>query len=168
MKSCAFKAACAALALAAMPAPAPASGSDLPGAVQTGGFAVPLDEVRTLRFEQPAATVYVGNPLIAEITIVDQEQVFVLGRNFGTTNVLALDANGREIANVHVTVFGRTGSMVTLHRGNARVSYACAAARCETTVVPGDAKGPFDDVMSQVNKRQAASLRSLQGEAGGE
>jgi len=40
---------------------------------------VPLDEVRLITFAKPVATVYVGNPTIADINMIDTRRAFVLG-----------------------------------------------------------------------------------------
>lgn len=125
-----------------------------------GTLSVPMDEVRMVTFVKPVATVYVGNPMIADITVIDSRHVFVLGKAFGATNIIALDSNGREIANNPLTVFGRTSNIVTLNRGDQQVTYACAAARCETAPLPGDDKSIYDDEMGQVTSHQAAGEKA--------
>ncbi len=116
--------------------------------------AVPLDEVRTLAFARPIATLYVGNPSIADITMIDKRHAFVLGKAFGATNIVALDASGTEISNQQVIVFGSSSAIVTLQRGAAKVTYSCAASRCEPSPQPGDGKDPFDLNMDQITKHQ--------------
>ena len=59
-------------------------------------LSVPMDEVRMVTFVKPVATVYVGNPMIADITVIDSRHVFVLGKAFGATNIIALDSNGKR------------------------------------------------------------------------
>src|ERR1700742_1207357 len=73
---------------------------------------VPLDEVRILSFPDPVTTVYVGNPVIADVTVIDSKHVFVLGKSFGATNLIALGPDGNAIANEHVLVFGHSASTV--------------------------------------------------------
>lgn len=120
-----------------------------------GGFAVATDEVRMLNFPQPVATVYVGNPAIADVTVVDANRVFVLGKNFGMTNIVALDNKGNEVFNKSVTVYGRSAGTVTLQRGTAKTTYACAGSHCEIAPMPGDDKEPFDAVTGQMEKKVA-------------
>ncbi len=74
---------------------------------------IPLDQVHVLAFKTPVKTVFVGNPVIADITVIDPTHVFILGKNFGTTNVVALDDKGQEFFNEQVTVLDRPGSIVT-------------------------------------------------------
>ncbi len=133
-------------------------------ACASGSFAVATDEVRILNFPQPVATVYVGNPSIADVTVVDANRVFLLGKNFGTTNIVALDNKGNEVFNKSVTVYGRSAGTVTLQRGTAKITYACAGSHCEIAPIPGDDKEPFEAVTSQMEKRIAEAKAASSNE----
>jgi hypothetical protein len=122
--------------------------------------AVPMDEVRLVVFKQPASSVYMGNPTIAEVTTVDPTHVFVLGKTFGTTNMIALGANGRPIANEQVVVFGRRMGMVTLQRGSAQYNYSCTSAHCESAPAPGDQHTWYQDTHSDVEKHEEMGAKS--------
>lgn len=124
------------------------------------GLSVPMDEVRMVAFVRPVATVYVGNPMIADVNVVDARHVFVLGKTFGATNIIALDADGKEVANDPLTVYERSGNVVTLHRGGSQTTFACAGSRCESSPVPGDAKDPYDTTMGQVEKHQDMGVKA--------
>lgn len=117
-------------------------------------IAVPMDQVRMVSFDKPVSTVYVGNPAVADITVIDSRRVFVLGKAFGATNIIALDAAGNQISDMALTVYGSGAGTVTLNRGASQLTYACAAARCETAPMPGDAAQSFTAVMSQVSQHQ--------------
>ncbi|MEI9990709.1 MAG: pilus assembly protein N-terminal domain-containing protein [Rhizomicrobium sp.] len=129
-------------------------------AFAAGGVSVPMDEVRTVTFGRPVTTVYVGNPSIADVNVIDSRHAFVLGKSFGTTNVIALDSQGREISNTSVTVSGTRGSTVTLNRGAAQTTLACSSARCETAPLPGDAH--FTDVMGDFEKHLDLGSKTAQ------
>jgi len=125
---------------------------------------VPLDAVRMLAFDKPIATLYIGNPVIADITMIDKRHAFIQGKAYGATNVVALDASGDEISNQQVIVFGAGGGgVVTLQRGAAQTTYSCAAARCEPTPQPGDGKDPFDQNMGQIQAHQALVAKAAGG-----
>lgn len=124
---------------------------------------VPLDEVKTIAFDRPIATVYVGNPAIADVTMIDSTHAFILGKSFGATNLLALDSRGNQISNQPVTVLSRTDSMVTLNLGASQLTYACAARRCETTPTPGDAKDPYETEMSQATSHSDLGMKAAAG-----
>jgi len=111
----------------------------LSGSALAGGVSVPMDEVRTVTFGRPVATVYVGNSVIADVNLVDNRHAFVLGKAFGTTNIIALDASGREISNTYVSVPETRGSTVTVFRGAGQVTMSCGGPRCNVSPIPGDA-----------------------------
>lgn len=123
-------------------------------------LSVPMDEVRMVEFGKPVSTVYVGNPAIADVTVIDSRHVFLLGRNFGSTNLIALGQDGRQVANTHVTVFNRGGSTVTVQRGPNSVTYACANAQCRAAPLPGDAQAAFDSVTGQADKHAEQSIKA--------
>jgi hypothetical protein len=132
------------------------------GAAQARGAAVtvPLDEVRMVAFEKPVTTLYVGNPAIADITMIDKRHAFVLGKSFGATNIIALDSAGRQISNDQIIVSGGGGGgVVILQKGSARVTYSCTGERCEATPRPGDSKDAFETGMDQIQKHQEAGSK---------
>jgi len=121
------------------------------------GVAISMDEVRTITFPKPVATVYVGNPSIADINMIDSRHAFVLGKGFGNTNIVALDHQGDQVSNTHVSVMARQDSTVTLQRGAGRLTYSCTAYHCEATPEPGDAKDAFEAVNGQVTAHEAVA-----------
>ena len=98
---------------------------------------VPYDQATAIHLDQPAKTVVVGNASIAEALLVNDKTIYVQGRLFGNTNVIALDANGTEILNTQITVGTVNLAQVTLYRGNQQHNLACSP-RCERTVTMGD------------------------------
>jgi len=114
------------------------------GEACASGVAVPMDNVTLVSFKQPVTTIYMGNPSIADVTLVDSRHVFVLGKRFGTTNLIALSADKSVIANESVTVSSRGSGAVTIFRGADTYNYSCTKQHCETRPVPGDPDGkPF-------------------------
>ena len=104
-----------------------------------------LDEVHTVTFRTPVATVYVGNPAIADITMIDARHAFVQGKSYGRTNIVALNGNGVQVFNAGVNVTGQAGgATVILNRGAQRITLNCAGNRCEPTPMPGDGKDSYD------------------------
>lgn len=103
---------------------------------------VPPDQARVVTFNAPAKTVFVGNPSIADITVIDSTHVFVLGKNLGRTNIIALDAGGHEFLNEEVVVIARPGAMVTVLHGQGQMTLSCSSEHCASLVIPGDEKVP--------------------------
>ena len=65
---------------------------------------VPLDKSRIVVLAESAARVAVGNPDIADILILRSTQIYVLGKDLGTTNVLLWDKNDDLIGTLNVEV----------------------------------------------------------------
>src|SRR5665213_441348 len=120
--------------------------------------ALALDEVHTLTFRAPVATVYVGNPTIADVTMIDARHAFVQGKGYGRTNIVALNRDNVQVFNTHVTVIGNdSGNTVTLNRGAQRITLSCAGGRCEPTPTPGDGKDSYDAASTQASGHQNAA-----------
>jgi Flp pilus assembly secretin CpaC len=119
-------------------------------APKQAGIALAMDEVRTLTFARPIATVYVGNPSIADITMIDARHAFLLGKAYGSTNIVALNHDGDQVYDSRVAVVERRNESFTLNRGAQRVTYDCNAGRCEISPTPGDGKDSYDQAMNQL------------------
>ena len=124
------------------------------------GVAVTMDEVRVVTFNQPIATVFVGNPMIADATVIDSHHAFVLGKTFGVTNLIALGPQSQTVANQQIMVSNRSGGVVTLNKGAAQYNYSCTLAHCETNAVPGDQKAFFDDASSAITSHQDQAVKA--------
>jgi pilus assembly protein CpaC len=65
---------------------------------------VPLYKSLVLNLSGPATRVSIGNPDVADILILRASQLYVLGKDLGTTNVILWDNNDRLIGTVSVEV----------------------------------------------------------------
>lgn len=131
-------------------------------------FKVPMNETRPLQLAKPAATVMVGNPAIADVAIESTQLLYVMGRNYGTTNLVALDAEGKTILDMKLSVTAQGTSAVTLTRGTGQLSYNCTP-RCERIAVIGDDKEAFTTLMQQgsvTNSTKSDASASGSGDAG--
>ena len=124
------------------------------------GVAVPLDEVRVVTFTRPVSTVFVGNPVVADATVIDNHHIFILGKGFGSTNLIALGPQSETVANQQITVVDRAGSVVTLNKGAAQYSYACTGEHCQANPVPGDQKAFFDDSTGSTSAHQDQGIKA--------
>ena len=137
--------------------PAFAAAKHVP-AVKNDSVALALDEVHTLTFKNPIATVYVGNPAIADVTMIDARHAFVQGKGYGRTNIVALNSDNVQVFNAHVTVIGNEGSgTVTLNRGAQRITLTCAGGRCDPTPMPGDDQKSYEATSNQATTHQSAA-----------
>lgn len=135
-------------------------------APKSGDVALALDEVHTLTFKSPVATVYVGNPAIADVTMIDSRHAFVQGKGYGRTNIVALNRDNVQVFNTHVTVVaGEGNSTVLLNRGTQRITLNCAGGQCEQTPMPGDDQKVYDTDTTQTNLHQNAARNMATADA---
>ena len=124
---------------------------------------IEANQVRVLTFKTPIKTVYVANPMIADITVIDSNRAFLLGKNIGSTNIIALDERGREAFNDKITVLAEPGNIVTVLRGSkGQVTMSCMEDRCQQRPTVGDAANGFDGTLAQIAKSDAAKKRAGQ------
>lgn len=110
----------------------------LPALAQDGGpINVNVNMARVLRISAPAATVIVGNPGIADVTIQDPTTLILTGKSYGQTNLIVLDGRGEPIADTMVEVVQMQAGVMTVYQGQARTTLACAPT-CQPVVMMGD------------------------------
>lgn len=102
------------------------------------GLTVAMDEARVITFTQPIATLFIGNTTIADVTVIDSHHAYLLGKTFGATNMIGLDANNHQVMNAQINVTNRVIGSVTLNRGAETYNYSCTRLHCETSPKPGD------------------------------
>lgn len=128
-----------ALALALLSAPSLAQAKE--------SISVHMNMARILRLGSPAATIIVGNPGIADVTIQDPQTLVLTGKSFGRTNLIALDKAGNPIADTVIVVSRGTTDIVTVYMGSSRTSFACAP-ECQPTIQVGDDTDFTNDAVS--------------------
>jgi Flp pilus assembly secretin CpaC len=117
---------------------------------------ISANEVRVVTFKRPVKTVFVANPVIADITVIDSTRAFLLGKTLGTTNIVALDERGQEALNDKITVLAEPGNnLVTLQRGKAQSTLSCIDERCQSAPIIGDAPDAFEATLGQITKADA-------------
>jgi pilus assembly protein CpaC len=77
-----------------------ATGTDM----RSQSLYVPLYKSRLIALNAPATRISVGNPDVADILILRATQLYVLGKDLGTTNVLLWDRNDVLIGTIEVEV----------------------------------------------------------------
>jgi hypothetical protein len=121
------------------------------------GIGVTIDQARLISFPTPVKTVYIGNPTIVDISMVDSQHAFLQGKTFGITNMIALGPDGKQISNQLVTVLNN-GAAVTINRGADQFDYMCTHAHCETAPRPGDPTTFVSNTESVVTSHEASAL----------
>lgn len=98
-----------------------------PALAQSAPLSVEIDHTARLNLRGSAASVVVGNPQIADVTVVDDRTLFVSGRGFGVTEIVVLDAVGRTLYQNTVVVAAPSSGQVRVWRGSAPTDMACSA-----------------------------------------
>lgn len=112
------------------------------GAAQAQSLNVNIDQAARVQLRAPAGSVIVGNPAIADVTVVDANTLFVTGKGYGVTEVIAVDAIGRTVFQSQVVVTAGSGAgQVRVWRGAQATEMACAASCSPSLRASGDATG---------------------------
>jgi hypothetical protein len=124
-------------------------------------IAVNVDQAKLVRLPGRVATIVVGNPLIADVTLQPGGMIVVTGKGYGATNFIALDRGGEVLVDRQILVEGPSDRLVTVYRGIERESYSCMPI-CQRRITLGDSEAYFNATMGQ-----AGSLSSTaSGNAG--
>lgn len=99
------------------------------GAAQSARLSVEIDQAARVQLRGAAGSVIVGNPLIADVTVVDANTLYITGKGYGVTEIVAVDSNGRTVFQSEVVVTaGSGGGRVRVWRGGQATEMACAAS----------------------------------------
>src|SRR5664279_4525400 len=88
-------------------------------------IAVNVDQAKLVKLPTKVATIVVGNPLIADVTLQSGGILVVTGKGYGATNFIAMDRAGEVLVDRVIQVEGPTDQLVTIYRGVERESYSC-------------------------------------------
>jgi len=127
------------------------------GAMAADRMRVVLDQAGLEKLPSGATTVVIGNPLIADVTLQQGGMMVVTGKGYGTTNFIAMDREGKVLAERTIEVVGPWGDTVVVYRGTERESYSCTP-HCERRLTLGDSAGFFDPMLAQANARNTQAL----------
>ncbi|MCA6105953.1 pilus assembly protein N-terminal domain-containing protein [Bradyrhizobium cenepequi] len=109
---------------------------------------VNVDQAKLVRLPSGIATIVVGNPMIADVTLQTGGVVVVTGKGYGATNFIAMDRNGQILVDRQIQVRGPSDQLVTVYRGIERESYSCMPV-CQRRVTLGDGETYFKSTIDQ-------------------
>ncbi|MBO9707051.1 MAG: pilus assembly protein N-terminal domain-containing protein [Caulobacter sp.] len=118
------------LAGAAMAA-SPLAGNTLPVAIGQAAY---------VSLGAPVRDIVVGDPQVADVNVINERTLVVMGKKPGTTTLLAFDGRGRTLADRPVVVSEPSDGTVVIQRGATGSTYACGD-RC-TRLTPAAAATP--------------------------
>ncbi|MDZ4364615.1 pilus assembly protein N-terminal domain-containing protein [Brevundimonas sp.] len=100
---------------------------------QSRPLSVQIDQSARVQLRAPAGSVIVGNPQIADVTVVDANTLFITGKGYGVTEIVAVDALGRTVFQSQVVVSAGDTGNVRVWRGAQATEMACGAS-CSPTI----------------------------------
>jgi Flp pilus assembly secretin CpaC len=117
-----------------------------------GVVSVYVDRAKVARLPPGVSTIVVGNPAIADVTMLKSNNVMVItGKGYGETNFILLDAKGEIVDEKKLRVLPAT-TVLVLQRGTTRASYSCDP-ECMPTVQLGDDNDVFSKASTQITMR---------------
>lgn len=104
-----------AMALVATPSSVFATVYDFVFGTPVEALEVPLNQSRIVVFDKIIGNVSIGNPVVADIVVLDAKKLYVVGRKLGSTNVVVWDKEGESRSYTTFTV-DVTHDLVTLRK----------------------------------------------------
>jgi Flp pilus assembly secretin CpaC len=120
---------------------------------------VVLDQAQVMKLPEHVATIVVGNPLIADVSVQAGGLLVLTGKGYGVTNIIALDRGGKVLAEHTVQVQGPVEDVVVVYRGVTRESYSCTP-NCERRITLGDSPEFFATTLGQTGSRNMGAQGS--------
>ena len=124
---------------------------------------ISVDHSRIITMSRTPATVVVGNPSIADVT-VEGKNIFLHGHAQGSSNVIVLDEEGKQLADYEVSVLKASDNNVFVFKAGLSNTFDCVAD-CEATLHIGDDPAYFIEVVA---KEQIAHNAIATGQKDGE
>jgi hypothetical protein len=118
-----------------------------------------VDEAKLIRMPDRVATLIVGNPLIADVSIQSGGLMVLTGKGYGQTNLIALDRSGNKLLEKSLLVKA-SAETVVVYKGVLRETYSCAPI-CQPRNTLGDAPIFFNTTLNQIVTRnnQAGAIK---------
>ncbi len=124
-----------------------------------------LDRAQIMPYPADTETVIVGNPIIADVTMLrNTGQVILTGKGFGDTNLLFLNGRGAVLGEARLRV-REAPSVMVVQRGMDRETYACHP-RCEPTVSLGDSAAFLQRSIGDLQSRNGLASGAAAAGAG--
>lgn len=108
---------------------------------QAAPLSVSIDHATRVQMRGAVASVIVANPDIADVTVVDANTLYITGKGYGVTEIVAVDAIGRTLFQNEVVVTAPNRGHVRVWRGAQATEMACGAS-CSPSVRAAPAAAP--------------------------
>jgi Flp pilus assembly secretin CpaC len=112
-----------------------------------------IDFAKVRKLDEPAHTIIIGNPGIADVSVNDDTMLVLTGKTAGTTNLIVLDEAGDEILEANLRVSSDIQELTTVFYGSQRQTFSCSPV-CEQVISVGDSEGAFSRATTQIQTRR--------------
>jgi hypothetical protein len=120
-------------------------------------IAVQLDTARVIKIPDRAATIIIGNPLIADIAIQPGGIAVITAKSYGATNFVVMDKSGAVLNEQNIQVQGPSDPTVVVYRGVDRQTYSCTPD-CSPRLTLGDQQDFFNQALTELSTRNTQSM----------
>jgi Flp pilus assembly secretin CpaC len=103
-----------------------------------------LDRATVIKAPANTATVVIGNPGIADVSVQKNGVMVLTGKSFGETNMIALNDKGEMISENWLRVRpAHRANQITVYKADQPETYACSPD-CQPTISLGNTKDFFE------------------------
>jgi len=141
--------------------------SGAPASAANDDVNVTIDQAKLVRLDRPAAEIIVGNPSIADVAVQSGKLLVVTGKSYGRTNLIVIDADGKQVISLYLSVTEPGRGYVMMHKGTAQVTYYCAP-NCTPSLTIGDHPESFDALQKEIQTKQSMGQASAEGGVSGQ
>lgn len=108
------------------------------------GQRLSVEKNHTMRvtLREPAGSVIVGNPEIADVNVVDSRTVYIMGKGFGSSSVVITSRDGRPLFDGEVAVTSARKGAITVYKGLKPSLMVCSTICIAEDATPGNTTGP--------------------------
>nr|WP_313634041.1 pilus assembly protein N-terminal domain-containing protein [Brevundimonas naejangsanensis] len=88
---------------------------------------VPIHQATRVQLGAAAGSVIVANPAIADVAVTDARTLFITGKAYGVTEIIAVDGLGRPLFQRQIVVAPSSAGTVRVWRGRETTEVTCGA-----------------------------------------
>jgi Flp pilus assembly secretin CpaC len=89
---------------------------------------VSAGQAARISLSAPVRDLVVGDPAVADVSLVNDRTLVILAKKVGSTTILAFDARGQALADRQIVVSDIPAGGVVVQRGGVAATYACSAS----------------------------------------
>ncbi|HAC01000.1 pilus assembly protein N-terminal domain-containing protein [Brevundimonas naejangsanensis] len=94
---------------------------------QSRQLEVPIHQAARVQLGAAAGSVIVANPAIADVAVTDARTLFITGKAYGVTEVIAVDGVGRPLFQRQIVVAPSSAGTVRVWRGQETTEVTCGS-----------------------------------------